>query len=520
MGRHSRKRRGGDAGNPDAPEGAAAEVPRQPPPSARPPGGRGAPGADATGTPAHGTSLFGGPAAGPGPGTPPRGVPGVGPATRGGHPQHREPGGGWGASGAGQGPPTGGVPRVSPLPGRGTPNRPSGPRQEYLDAFDALDDTGENVFAAGAPQRKPQPRRPSQPQKQSQQQPPARAGREEPDPGPPEFEPPEPGHPLDDFPVKPLAVRERRAPDGDRDDEDRGPEPGPGRRPPDADEPYAPLAAVDTGGGKPARKRTFAGVGAAAVATVLAVVVGGQIVSGSHDRDTRAASRDVDRGRGDDASRSDARPGPAQGPAKPEAPLTYDDKLAAVLPLDGKLKGPGDFTAVPGRQTGAEGGPVMRYRVDVEKELPLDGELFAQAVHTTLNDERSWAHDDARSFERVSSGRADFVITLASPGTTAEWCAKSGLDTREQNVSCDSAATNRVMINAYRWAQGAKTFGDKLMGEYRQMLINHEVGHRLGHDHVGCEKRGEAAPVMMQQTKTLTTDGRTCRPNAWPFPHA
>ena len=78
------------------------------------------------------------------------------------------------------------------------------------------------------------------------------------------------------------------------------------------------------------------------------------------------------------------------------------------------------------------------------------------------------------------------MITLASPGTTADWCAKSDLDTTEDNVSCDSAATDRVMINAYRWAQGAETYGDQAMYAYRQMLINHEVGHRLGYSHVTC----------------------------------
>ena len=110
------------------------------------------------------------------------------------------------------------------------------------------------------------------------------------------------------------------------------------------------------------------------------------------------------------------------------------------------------------------------------------------------------------------------MITLASAPTTDVWCAKSGLDTSVDRVSCDSASTERVMINAYRWAQGAKTFGDDKMFSYRQMLINHEVGHRLGFDHVGCPKDGALAPVMMQQTKTLKTGSAECRPNAWPHP--
>lgn len=162
-------------------------------------------------------------------------------------------------------------------------------------------------------------------------------------------------------------------------------------------------------------------------------------------------------------------------------------------------------------------GQVVRYRVDVEKGLGLDGALFADAVQKTLNDDRSWAHGGARSFERVSSGQADFVITLASPGTTDEWCAKSGLNTSIDIVSCDSASTERVMVNAYRWAQGSETYGDRIHA-YRQMLINHEVGHRLGFGHVSCQTDGALAPVMQQQTKFLEHDGITCKANPWAFP--
>ncbi|MCZ9343247.1 DUF3152 domain-containing protein, partial [Streptomyces sp. TRM76130] len=74
------------------------------------------------------------------------------------------------------------------------------------------------------------------------------------------------------------------------------------------------------------------------------------------------------------------------------------------------------------------------------------------------------------------------------------------------------------MINAYRWARGAKTYGDDKIYAYRQMLINHEVGHRLGYNHVTCDKDGDLAPVMQQQTKFLEYNGIRCRPNAWAYP--
>ncbi|WP_139058558.1 DUF3152 domain-containing protein, partial [Streptomyces prasinopilosus] len=174
-------------------------------------------------------------------------------------------------------------------------------------------------------------------------------------------------------------------------------------------------------------------------------------------------------------------------------------------------------SAVPGTADAPGKGQKITYRVDVERGLGLDGALFAEAVHRTLNDNRSWAHNGARAFERIHSGTPRFVITLASPGTTAEWCARSGLDTTVDNVSCDSAATERVMINAFRWAQGAETYGDEMLA-YRQMLINHEVGHRLGYNHLTCDKDGDLAPVMQQQTKFLDHDGISCLPNAWPYP--
>ncbi len=192
--------------------------------------------------------------------------------------------------------------------------------------------------------------------------------------------------------------------------------------------------------------------------------------------------------------------------------------MAAQLPLDPKLTGPGTFDTVPGVAKGPGKGKIVRYRVDVEQGLGLDPMLFAEAVHRTLNDDRSWGHGGTRTFERVPGGKADFVITLASPGTTGVWCAKSNLDTVVGNVSCDSASTERVMINAFRWAQGSETYGPDQMLIYRQMLINHEVGHRLGHDHINCRTPGALAPVMQQQTKSLNIDGIECKPNPWAFP--
>ncbi|MFD5507378.1 DUF3152 domain-containing protein [Streptomyces sp. NPDC127051] len=298
-------------------------------------------------------------------------------------------------------------------------------------------------------------------------------------------------------------------------------------------EPLAPLAPAapaapdeePPASGRGRKVRTYTGMAAAAVTTALAVVVAVQVATdGDSGFSPTARSAGDTQKRAEPgksaASRSDGRatPAPPAAPAAPAVELSYEQKMAQQFPIDEKLKGPGTFDTVPGVAPAPGKGKKIRYRVDVEQGLGLDAQLFAEAVHRTLNDDRSWGHGGTKTFERVPGGEADFVITLASPGTTGVWCAKSDLDTTVDNVSCDSASTERVMINAFRWAQGSTTYGADQMFTYRQMLINHEVGHRLGHGHVNCQTPGALAPIMQQQTKSLDIGGIQCKPNPWVFP--
>lgn len=513
MGRHSRKGRGnagetseraaqnGDAADPYsvAPDGRRSwpEPPNAPEPSPQGTGPRGEPAQE----------------------SPPEG--GYAPSARGGHPEQREAGGGWGADGTGQGPAGGrAVGRaLQDRHGTETSETITGPRQEYLDAFD------DDVFAAGAPGsgRSPGPRDAVRtPELPHRRGPESRVPR-----------PPRAAAQLAPWTDDEQAGAHRQS--GARGDSDAYGVDGPGERFPwqrqsrpgrgggHTTAPSAPLPSPERRTGRGHKGRAITGVAAAAVTTLLAVIIAGQVADGGLQRHTRAAGNpDSDPGHtaaDGSASRQDgdARGGREAGAPQSAAQL-YAAKMARRYPLAPDFKGQGSFTPVDGHQKGARGGQRLRYRVDVEKGLSLDGALFAEAVHKTLNDKRSWAHGGERSFERVDSGHADFVITLASPATTDLWCAKSGLDTSQERVSCDSASTERVMINAYRWAQGAKTYGHDRIYSYRQMLINHEVGHRLGRNHLKCPKSGALAPVMMQQTKYLTTNGVTCRPNPWPYP--
>ena len=74
------------------------------------------------------------------------------------------------------------------------------------------------------------------------------------------------------------------------------------------------------------------------------------------------------------------------------------------------------------------------------------------------------------------------------------------------------SAPDRVVLNVARWVKGAPGFGRNI-ARYRQYVVNHEVGHRLGMGHELCPGRGRPAPVMQQQTLGL----RGCTANGLPY---
>ncbi|HXV94671.1 MAG TPA: DUF3152 domain-containing protein, partial [Pseudonocardia sp.] len=125
-----------------------------------------------------------------------------------------------------------------------------------------------------------------------------------------------------------------------------------------------------------------------------------------------------------------------------------------------------------------------------------------------LNDPRGWGHGGTLSFARTDAPGAAVQVVLASPEATDELCRP--LETGGL-LSCRVGP--RAVINFYRWVTGHPDYlGD--LTAYRQYVVNHEVGHVLGHGHVPCPGPGQPAPAMQQQT--LGLDG--CAPNPWPFP--
>ncbi|WP_307802369.1 DUF3152 domain-containing protein [Cellulomonas fengjieae] len=187
--------------------------------------------------------------------------------------------------------------------------------------------------------------------------------------------------------------------------------------------------------------------------------------------------------------------------------LTAQDMAAGLLSADIPESGAGTFSVVPGTDPGPGTGAVRTVRVEVEDGLAVDGPAFAATVMATLNDPRGWGADGSLSFARTD-GPAELRVLLASPTAVDDLCAP--LDTAGE-VSCGTRG--HAVLNLRRWVLATEELAaDKVL--YRQYLVNHEVGHLLGHRHERCSGPGELAPLMQQQSYRAAP----CIPNAWPFP--
>ena len=130
---------------------------------------------------------------------------------------------------------------------------------------------------------------------------------------------------------------------------------------------------------------------------------------------------------------------------------------------------------------------------------------FGDVVADTLADPRGWSLGGSIRFRRVDTGGSfrlwltanALVPSFGGPCTTFYSC-QPGQD---------------IVINEDRWRTGSPYWPGPV-GEYRHMVLNHEIGHWLGLNHVGCSGTAALAPIMMQQSKGVGA----CRPNPWPLP--
>ncbi|MFE6025647.1 DUF3152 domain-containing protein [Streptomyces niveus] len=171
--------------------------------------------------------------------------------------------------------------------------------------------------------------------------------------------------------------------------------------------------------------------------------------------------------------------------------------------------GTGDFSTAAANGGPVGTGTIRRYSVQVEGGTGIPAADAAKEIAGILGDRRGWTANGRDGFQLVSSGPRDFEVKIATPDTVDRICGAAGLHTRGE-VNCNVG--DQVIVNLKRWLTGSPQFPGPLH-EYRALIINHEVGHRIGHGHEGCPGPGRPAPAMMQQIDGL----HGCEANAWPY---
>ncbi len=130
---------------------------------------------------------------------------------------------------------------------------------------------------------------------------------------------------------------------------------------------------------------------------------------------------------------------------------------------------------------------------------------FKTQANQTLNDGRGWSSMNVRFVEVASGGKFSLILATsdevgAVPGCSSDYSCRSG---------------RSVLINQDRWMGATPSWNNAggSLRDYRHMVVNHEVGHWLGHGHTSCGGAGQPAPVMQQQSIDL----QGCSFNPWPL---
>jgi hypothetical protein len=226
------------------------------------------------------------------------------------------------------------------------------------------------------------------------------------------------------------------------------------------------------------------------------------------------------------------------GPKQSSAPADADgegENQSQSLPKESSIprKASGSFAtaAGPGEVIG-EGKKLVRFRIEVETGIKW-GDIpkwtpkrFSEEVDDVLGAPQGWGESSEHpvtnakehmtraswKFQRVKGSQYDVRIRLATAETVNRACASAGLNT-EGEYSCKFGKT--IMVNLKRWLRGAPGY-PVTVDEYHSGVINHEMGHFLGFNHMACGGKGKPGPVM--QTQTIDLQG--CVPNVHPYTEA
>jgi hypothetical protein len=191
---------------------------------------------------------------------------------------------------------------------------------------------------------------------------------------------------------------------------------------------------------------------------------------------------------------------------KKDENLCVVERFATVADLLSDVSAPSFATPVQPQPQNTNAAITATYTVISKGNLTASLSEFKSQVSQTLHHQRGWAQLGI-NFKEVSSG-GEFTLVLSEASQVPTF-----------SPGCDSQYSCRVgsfvIINETRWLNATTSWNNAggSLRDYRHMVINHEVGHWLGHGHYNCGGAGQKAPVMQQQSIDL----QGCKFNPWPL---
>lgn len=166
----------------------------------------------------------------------------------------------------------------------------------------------------------------------------------------------------------------------------------------------------------------------------------------------------------------------------------------------------------------------IRFTVEIDASISMSKSELTSFLLQIYCDRNGWTRSSVVSFATASSRtKGVTLIRMSDRAGVKKHCSRLLGEQASGNYSCASYAQNEIVLNHERWTKGASEFnaagGSRLA--YRRMVATHEMGHVLDLRHQYCTTAGGPAPVMMQQSITMTSQstGKTCKPNSWPVQH-
>lgn len=152
---------------------------------------------------------------------------------------------------------------------------------------------------------------------------------------------------------------------------------------------------------------------------------------------------------------------------------------------------------------------------DVHPTAKTSAAMFRALAAPLLMHPLGWTKFDKYNFTVVSAkpraSQKDVITVTLTPQAVMNDMFP---DFKNERLSVCNMETLEIAINEQRWLREYDDDRSELqLPAYRAYVIQHEVGHAIGHGrHQSCKAPGERTPIMLQQTKG--TQG--CTP--YPFP--